>query len=59
MTRTLGKWAGRLVVLTMVAVAIARILESTAPSDRTGGEQLPAVGGDTWPPVPLNPDRNR
>ena len=53
------KWASRLVVLSLVATVIARIIESTAPSDRTGAEHLPSVGGDTWPPVPLNPERPR
>ena len=59
MWRTMLKWASRLVVLSVVATVIARIIESTAPSDRTGAEHLPSVGGDTWPPVPLNPERPR
>jgi hypothetical protein len=59
MWKTLFKWARRLVALAIVATVIARVLESTAPSDRTGGEHLPSIGGDTWPPVPLNPDRVR
>jgi hypothetical protein len=58
MLRTLFKWARRLVVVAIVAAAIARVLESTAPSDRTGGEHLPTIHGDTWPPVPLNPRGN-
>jgi hypothetical protein len=38
------------------AVATARtILAPKTGSVRSSG--VPAIGGDTWPPVPLNPDR--
>jgi hypothetical protein len=45
------------VVVGVVAAAIARILESTTPSDGAGDRRLPSIGGDTWPPVPINPNR--
>jgi hypothetical protein len=57
MPRKLLKWTRRLVVLGVVAAAIARILESTTPSDGAGDRRLPSIGGDTWPPVPVNPNR--
>jgi hypothetical protein len=57
MPRKLLKWTRRLVVLGVVAAAIARILESTTPSDGASDRRLPSIGGDTWPPVPINPNR--
>jgi hypothetical protein len=59
MVRTVLKWAWRLLALALVTGVVVRVLKSTAPSDRTGGEQLPTIRGDTWPPVPLNPRGNR
>jgi hypothetical protein len=56
-TRTILRWVGRLVVVAAVGAAIVRLLD---PDDRAGGhksELFPAIGGDTWPPVPTNPDR--
>jgi hypothetical protein len=57
MARKLLKWTGRVVIVGVVAAAIARILESTTPSDGVGERRLPSIGGDTWPPVPINPNR--
>ncbi len=36
---------------------IRRILGSRAGVGRGTADSLPAIGGDTWPPVPVNQDR--
>jgi hypothetical protein len=54
MTRTVLKWTRRLVLLAIAATVVVRVLESTKGG---GGEPFPSIGGDTWPPVPVNPDR--
>ncbi|MGP0107520.1 MAG: hypothetical protein ACLPR9_01395 [Acidimicrobiales bacterium] len=56
MVRKSIKWAGRLAVLGMLAVVVVRLLGSGTASGRTGDGVLPSIGGDTWPPVPTNPN---
>ena len=58
MRSKLWKWTKRLVILGVVAAVTARILESTTPSDGAADRRLPSIGGDTWPPVPINPNRS-
>jgi hypothetical protein len=47
----------RLVLLAAVTAVVARILKLAVATDRSGGELLPSIRGDTWPPVPVNPVR--
>jgi hypothetical protein len=57
MFKTLLKWSIRLTLVAGVASALARVLGSrSAGAGRTEGS-IPTIGGDTWPPVPVNPDR--
>jgi hypothetical protein len=56
MVRKSIKWAGCLAVLGMLAVVVVRLLGSGTASGRTGDGVLPSIGGDTWPPVPTNPN---
>ena len=51
-------WAFRIVVATIAATVLTRILRSMGAS-RSGDELVPPIGSDTWPPVPTNPDRRR
>jgi hypothetical protein len=47
-------------VVGLVAVAgaaLSRVLRSGGTADRTEGRAVPGIGGDTWPPVPVNPER--
>jgi hypothetical protein len=55
MVKRLAVWS--LVGIGMVAAAGAarRFLAPRTGSTRSSG--IPTIGGDTWPPVPLNPDR--
>jgi len=49
-------WVCRAIVLMGVLVVVARILRHlTGPSD--GSAVLPAITGDTWPPVPVKISR--
>jgi|NGEPerStandDraft_6_1074524.scaffolds.fasta_scaffold66132_2 hypothetical protein len=57
MVRKSIKWAGRLAVLGMLAVVVVRLLGSGTASGRTGDGVLPSIGGDTWAPVPTNPNQ--
>ncbi len=54
MIKTVLKWTRRLAVLAALAALVARVLESTG---QAGPQRAPVIGGDTWPPVPLNPNR--
>ena len=56
--RRLRTWVVRIVVATIAATVLTRILRSVA-GPRSGEEFLPPIGSDTWPPVPTNPDRRR
>lgn len=57
MLKTLVKWSIRLTLVAGVATAVARVLGSRSDgAGRTEGS-IPTIGGDTWPPVPVNPDR--
>jgi hypothetical protein len=53
MLRFVLRWSLRLAVTAVVGAVVARLL-----ADRSGGASgglLPAITGDTWPPVPTNP----
>jgi hypothetical protein len=39
------------------AAALSRVLRSGGASEVPDGRAAPVIGGDTWPPVPVNPDR--
>jgi hypothetical protein len=54
--RTALRLMARLALVVTVAAVVARIFRRTEGS-RGVGEVLPSIGGDTWPPVPVNPDR--
>jgi hypothetical protein len=55
--RTTATWALRAAVVAALAVLAARILRTGRPSGAGASPAAPVIGGDTWPPVPLNPDR--
>ncbi|HEY4946680.1 MAG TPA: hypothetical protein VII19_02200 [Acidimicrobiales bacterium] len=57
MVRKSFKWAGRLAVVAALAAVAARLLGSRAASGRAGDGVLPSIGGDTWAPVPTNPNQ--
>ncbi len=46
------RWAKALVVLAVVIAIINRVRASGS-----AGGDVPTIGGDTWPPVPLNAGR--
>ena len=55
---TLLRWVRRLVLMAAVAAVVERIVRRVARSNAPGaGAALPPIVGDTWPPVPTNPDR--
>jgi hypothetical protein len=50
----------RLIMVGLVAAAgaaLSRVLRSGGPAEQAGDRGVPGIGGDTWPPVPVNPDR--
>jgi hypothetical protein len=55
------RWVRRLVMVAVVGAVVGgvvvRLLDPDDRHGRPGSEALPAIGGDTWPPVPTNPDR--
>jgi len=46
-----------LVVLGALTAVVVRLLGSGTAAGRTGDGVLPSIGGDTWPPVPTNPNQ--
>ena len=52
MVKKTFRWA---VGLTLVAVVVSAVVRVFA--GRSDTSTAPTIGGDTWPPVPLNPDR--
>jgi hypothetical protein len=59
--RRLLTWVRRLVLLGMLIAVAQRLFRWVVGSGESGGggggETLPPIVGDTWPPVPTNPDR--
>lgn len=53
--RTVLLWSRRLLVVALVGAVVMRILGSRGGSARPGSGVMPDIGGDTWPPVPVNP----
>ncbi len=53
------RWMRRLVFVALLGAAIRWLLSS--PDRRRGlpGRSVPVIGGDTWPPVPVNQKRNQ
>jgi len=51
------RWMGRLALLAAAVAIVRRLLDSDNRPGR-GANAAPTIGGDTWPPVPLNPDRD-
>jgi hypothetical protein len=56
MFKSLLKWTVRLTVVAALVAGVARILGSRSGATGTSGP-IATIGGDTWPPVPVNPDR--
>lgn len=54
--KKLFKWTLRLALAVVVATAIARIVAKVSADDGPGGSSV--IGGDTWPPVPTNRQRD-
>ena len=55
--RTLFTWLRRLALLAALFAVVQRILRRVNASGTPGGATFPPIVGDTWPPVPTNPDR--
>ncbi len=51
------RWLRRLVLLALVGVVIHRLVGVLRP-DRARNDLPPTIGGDTWPPVPVNPSQD-
>ena len=50
----------RLIMVGLVAAAVAalsRVLRSGGAAEQAESRAVPGIGGDTWPPVPVNPER--
>ncbi len=55
--RRLLTWARRLVVTAVLVAVVRQVLGRVTRSGVARDATLPPVVGDTWPPVPTNPDR--
>jgi len=49
------RWIKRAAILAAVAGAVRWLLNSRTRHERARGGVVPTIGGDTWPPVPVNP----
>jgi hypothetical protein len=52
--RHMYRWLKRLALAVLVG-AVARRLLDRSRHDRARSGVAPTIGGDTWPPVPVNP----
>ncbi len=50
------RWLRRLALLALIGVVVRRLVGGWSPNG-TRNDQPPTIGGDTWPPVPVNPSR--
>ena len=50
--RSTTPWIRRGLVLALLAALVVAVARALAPGHGDGGV-LPAIGGDTWPPVPV------
>lgn len=62
MVKTLFRWSLRLAILVGVVTLLGRALAGRGGNGHTrvagsGRGAFPSITGDTWPPVPVNPDR--
>jgi hypothetical protein len=65
MARSVVRWSVRLAVLAGVIALVGRVLAGrpglpgagAGPGNPAPDGMFPAITGDTWPPVPVNPDR--
>jgi hypothetical protein len=51
------KWLRRVVVLVLVVSAVRWFLTVRGHGHQAGTGSAPVIGGDTWPPVPVKPER--
>lgn len=49
------RWIRRAALLAAMAAAVRWVLTSKARHERARSGVVPTIGGDTWPPVPVNP----
>ncbi len=52
------KWLRRVVVVALIASAFRWLLTAKSHRHQASSGSVPVIGGDTWPPVPVNPERN-
>jgi len=62
MVKNLLRWSLRLAILAGVVTLLGRALagrggSGSARPTSPGPGAFPSITGDTWPPVPVNPDR--
>jgi hypothetical protein len=55
--RKLLTWLRRLAMLAALFAVAQRVLRRINASNNPGEGTFPPIVGDTWPPVPTNPDR--
>ena len=57
MLRILMRGTLTLAILAGVGAVVARALGRRPGDGSVDDRMIPAIGGDTWPPVPVNPNR--
>jgi hypothetical protein len=55
--KSMLRWMRRLALLAAAVAIVRRFVDSDNRPGR-GATAAPTIGGDTWPPVPVNPDRH-
>jgi hypothetical protein len=51
------RWLRRLIVVALLGAAIRWLAGASGRRTRARNDFPPTIGGDTWPPVPVNPTR--
>jgi hypothetical protein len=53
----MNRWVKGAALVLVATAAIWGLLAGKGRRDRARTDSLPMIGGDTWPPVPINPSR--
>jgi hypothetical protein len=53
------RWLRRLALVALLGAAVRGLVGATSRRNRDRNGAPPTIGGDTWPPVPVNPARDR
>jgi hypothetical protein len=52
------RWLRRLALVALLGAAVRWVVGARSRRNQDRSSAPPIIGGDTWPPVPVNPSRD-